>query len=396
LDFKTPRERLAESLRNGSEREEFVGEVTKIVADVAVRMFDSIKSGLAELDQIADKVKERAARSWASRAMDGIREIEEIGSLAAGLSHQEIYVEELKATMAHTMTIEEFLKKLEAVKSKWGSRVKYPLYAGGRKKQLEELERKVRTSTAEEEARSRASAEDAYAKEIERSRTDTADKINLGVAEFRGILIDALEWEADAEAVVQLRWYLLGAMTGYIFTAMNNRLGEDQARVRELLYFTIERVMLTVYDSFQHEVKRSMRGKAQGETQLPAGRDLGALIREEIRFSTSAVADVETKLNQQELTGQIIATIRQLLMTRWEFAESEPELYAAIGAGLRSDAVMVDFFDHLKGLPGLEDQLREEIITELKTAVEPFRSLYYVKINYVRYLKGLRKFQSSL
>jgi len=47
-------------------------------------------------------------------------------------------------------------------------------------------------------------------------------------------------------------------------------------------------------------------------------------------------------------------------------------------------------------LPGLEDQGREEIIAELKTAVEPFRSLYYVKINYVRYLKGLGNFQKSL
>jgi hypothetical protein len=30
------------------------------------------------------------------------------------------------------------------------------------------------------------------------------------------------------------------------------------------------------------------------------------------------------------------------------------------------------------------------------TPVEPFRSLYYVKINYVRYLKGLRNLQKTL
>ena len=39
---------------------------------------------------------------------------------------------------------------------------------------------------------------------------------------------------------------------------------------------------------------------------------------------------------------------------------------------------------------------RDEFVAELKTLVEPLRSLYYVKINYVRYLKGLRNFQKSL
>ena len=54
---------------------------------------------------------------------------------------------------------------------------------------------------------------------------------------------------------MQLRWYLIGAMTGFIFNALNSRLGEDQERTRELLYFAVERVMRTVYESFQHEVK---------------------------------------------------------------------------------------------------------------------------------------------
>ena len=75
---------------------------------------------------------------------------------------------------------------------------------------------------------------------------------------------------------------------------------------------------------------------------------------------------------------------------------SDPELFARISAGLRSDVVMDDFVGHLERVSGLEDQGREEIITELKTSVEPFRSLYYVNINYVRYLKGLRNFQKSL
>ncbi len=396
LDFKTPRERLADSFNAGSEREEFVGEVTKIVADIAVRIFDSISLGLAELDRVAEKVEQRAARSWASRAIGGIREIEDHGSLAPGLSHQEIYIEELKATLTNTATLEEFLIKLEGVRSKWGSRMNYPLYAGGRNRQLEELKRKVQTTDAEVEARSRAGAEESLAKEVDRVQKDTADKINLGVVEFRSILIDALGWEKDAESVVQLRWYLIGAMTGYIFTAMNKRLGEEQAGIRELLYFAIERVMRTVYESFQHEVKRNQKGGAAMDSQLSAGRDLGALIREEIKMSTTAVAEFETKLNRQPLNGQIIAAIRRLLKTRWDFVKSDPELFAGISAGLRGDVKMEDFVGHLRRVPGLEDQGREEIIAELKTALEPFRSLYYVKINYVRYLKGLRNFQKSL
>jgi hypothetical protein len=396
LNFTTPRERLAEALRAGSQRDEFVAEVTKIVADVAVRIFDSIGHGLAELDRVAEKVEEKVARSWASRAIDGIREIEDAGSLAPGLSHHAIYIEELKATLTNTITLDDFLAKLEAVRSKWGSRINYPLYAGGRKKQLDELKRKVQTSTVEEEARSRAGAEQALAKEVGRVQEETADRINLGVTEFDSILIDALGWEKDAEAVVQLRWFLIGAMTGFIFNALNKRLDEDQTRIQDLLYFATERVMRTVYESFQHEVKRSMKGRGPSDRRSTAGRDLGALIREEIKMSTRAVAEFETKLKRQQLNGQIIAAIRRLLKTRWDFVQSDPELFAGISAGLRGDVMMEDFVGHLKRVPGLEDQAREEIIATLKTSVEPFRSLYYVKINYVRYLKGLSNFQKSL
>jgi len=178
MDFTTPRERLAEAFHAGPERDEFVAEVTKIVADVAVRIFDSISRGLAELDRVAEKVEEKAARLWTSRAIDGIREIEDAGSLAPGLSHQEIYIEELKATLKNTMTLDEFLNKLGGVTSKWGSRIKYPLYAGGRKRQLEELKQRVRTSSAEEEARSRADAKKSLAKEVDRVQKETVDKIN--------------------------------------------------------------------------------------------------------------------------------------------------------------------------------------------------------------------------
>jgi hypothetical protein len=392
----TPRDRLADAFRAGPEREEFVAEVTKIVADIAVRIFDSIGRGVTDLDRVAEKVEEKVAHSWVSRAINGIREIEEAGSLAPGLSHQEIYVEEVKATLTNTMTLGDFLKKLDGVTSKWGSRIKYPLYAGGRKRQVEELKRKVQSATAEEEERSRAGVEKSFKKEVDRVQKESVDKINLSVAEFGSILDDALAWEKDAEAVVQLRWYLIGAMTGYIFNAMNKRLGEDQTRTRELLYFAVERVMRTVYESFQHEVKRNMRGGSPSESELSVGRDLAALIREEIKMSTSAVAEFETKLNRQQISSQIIDTIRRIMKTRWEFVKSNPELFADISAGLRHDVVMEDFIGHLKRVSGLEDQWREEIITELKTSVEPFRSLYYVKINYVRYLKGLRNFQKSL
>lgn len=396
VDLRTPRERLADAFRDGPEREEFVGEVTKIVADVAVRIFDAMARGVAELDRMADRVEEKAAGSWTSRAINGIRKIEEAGSLAPGLSHQEIYIEELRATLVKTETVDEFLKKLEGVLSKWGSRINYPLYAGGRRKQLEELRRTVTSSSAEEEAVTRAKAEQLFANEAKRIQADTVEKINLGIAEFHGILIDALGWEQDAESVVQLRWFLIGAMTGYIFNAMNKRLGEDQERTRELLYFAVERVMRTVYESFQQEVKKHVRGGTPGEGGLPAGRDLGALIREEIKASTTAVAEFETKLKQQQFNAELITIVRRLLKTRWEFVRSEPELFAAISGGLRTGVSMEEFAGHLRLTAGLEDQHREEVIATLKTTVEPFRSLYYVKINYVRYLKGLRNFQKSL
>jgi len=105
MDFKTARDSLADALGAGPGRDGFVAEVTKIVADIAVRIFDSISRGLAELDRVAEKVEERAARSWASRAIEGIREIEIDGSLAPGLSHQVIYIEELKATLINAIKL---------------------------------------------------------------------------------------------------------------------------------------------------------------------------------------------------------------------------------------------------------------------------------------------------
>ena len=51
------------------------------------------------------------------------------------------------------MTLDEFLNKLEGVRSKWGSRIHYPLYAGGRNRQLDGLKLKVQTTNPEEDAR---------------------------------------------------------------------------------------------------------------------------------------------------------------------------------------------------------------------------------------------------
>ena len=59
MDLRTPRERLADSLRFGSERGEFVAEVTKIVGDIADRIFDSICHGLADLERMTEKVEDK-------------------------------------------------------------------------------------------------------------------------------------------------------------------------------------------------------------------------------------------------------------------------------------------------------------------------------------------------
>ena len=396
MEFKSARERLDEALQDGTGRDEMIATLTKIVADVAVRIFDSIVYGLKALEKVQGRKENKVARAWTNRAVEGIRGIEKAGSRAPGLSHQDIFVEELKGTLKNTVTLDEFLSKVEAVQSKWGSRINYPLYAGGRKKQLEELKQKVRSSLPAEEQRLRQNVEKTLAKEIERVQSETTERIDLGVTEFKGILIDALGWPKDEESVVQLRWYLIGAMTGYIFNAMNKRLGNDQADIRDLLYFAVERLMRTVYESFQHVVKKSARNNGNGGFGSSAGSNLRTLISEEIKMATKAVAEYETKLNTQKLTGEIVAAIRKVLKSGFGSENADPELFAEICAGLRGDSSMEDFVVHLKRVKGLEDQPREEILAAMKTSMEPFRSLYYVKINYVRYLKGLRNFQKSL
>ena len=87
-------------------------------------------------------------------------------------------------------------------------------------------------------------------------------------------------------------------------------------------------------------------------------------------------------------------------IARWSLAElasiTDPQVFVEISGGLRSDFTFEKFVAHLKQVSVLDNQQREEVIAALKTSVEPFRVMYYSKINFVRYHKGLTIFLAKL
>jgi hypothetical protein len=369
-------------------------DVLQIVSSISTRMFSAIENGLKECQTVHERGENKIARAWESLALEGIKEIEKAGSLAPGLSHQGIYIEELKNAHKEADSTEGFLANIEKMKSKWGSRIKYPLYAGGRKKELDGLTDKIQKNISSEERRVRESVDRSLATEIERVQTATSENINFAVVDFRGLLIDALDWPKDANLVIELRWFMIGIMSDSIFKDMSEKLGEEHGRNRDLLYLALERVMRAIYESFQHVVKKST--KSAGEDSSHSAHNLRSLIAAEIQQARKAVAEFETKLNKQKLSGQIISSVRRGLKSGSDSVTMDAKLFAEVSGGLRGDRTLEQFLIHLKNVPGLLDQDREEVITTVKTAIEPFRSLYYAKINYVRYMKGLKKFQESL
>jgi hypothetical protein len=184
-------------------------------------------------------------------------------------------------------------------------------------------------------------------------------------------------------------------MIDSLIARMNESLDEAQGQVRDLLYYTLERVLRSVYESFQHVVSQSMRAAARADSPSPSRSKLSSLTALEIQHSRRAVAEFETRLNSLTLNGQLIAAIRRGLKSGSDTVSLDPKLFAEVSSCLRTNHTFDQFVMQLKRLDGLQDQYREEIIAAVKTAVEPFRSLYYVKINFVRYLKGLKKFQGT-
>ncbi len=120
------------------------------------------------------------------------------------------------------------------------------------------------------------------------------------------------------------------------------------------------------------------------------------LIELEVQHSRTAAAKLETKLSSLQLTGQLITSIRNTLKSGTDSIKIDPKMFSEICAGLRGDHTFAKFSAHLRRIAGLEDFQREEVISAVKTSIEPFRSIYYGKITFVRYMKGLKIFQQRL
>ena len=104
-------------------------------------------------------------------------------------------------------------------------------------------------------------------------------------------------------------------------------------------------------------------------------------------------AQFERQVRAQPLTPALAGRIRDLLRSQAFAGLDSTDAFVAISAGLRGDTRFGDFLSHLKQIPGIEEHIADQAAVAIKTTIEPLRSLTYVAVMLVRYLKGLQNFK---
>ncbi len=396
MEFKTASEKLIDVLNAKKDKDETSLEVDQIVGSITDRVFLVIEGDLRDRIEIEKKKSIKIDQCWRNLAAQCVNVIVEAGSLAPGLSHQDIYVGELQAAAQKSADEKEFLAAIDAQTAKWGSRIKYPLYGGGRKKDLVNLKADFSSRLPEEKKSIQRSVESFFFSEREKLQEETDAKIDQSAIEFRGLLLDALKFQQTPDYIIQLRWFLIHLLTKKLFDKMNSKLGDIQSRYRDLIYLTFEKVLNKIYQSFQVFVNEVTRSKRSNTGNGLADIDLKALFEREMQRTNSMIAELETGLNSLQFDANVISLIKARLKAGEIASVSDPKVFVEVSAGLRTDSTFEQFVAHLKRATNIDNQQREEIITSLKTSVEPFRVMYYSKINFVRYLKGLTIFQAKI
>lgn len=395
MQIKSSEEILNEVLVAGASKEDIGAGLDRIVSDVSGRISAAIEKGVEGLELAALNKVQRLESCWQPLASKGLQPILSSKSAAPGLSHHGIYIEELKAAYEASESIDDFQQRLDTLKSKWGSMAKYPLFAKGRRKQLVELDEGIRAALPRERRRAGERAEKLLLSELDTVRETTREEIGHGAADFEDLLSAVFRRPSSPEFLIHLRWLLIGLLQKRLFAQLNEWLGEDQGEYRDFLYTAFEKVLNKVYQSFRTFVRQAS-GIGQAGVAGLAGANLATTIKLEIQRTNQMIASLQTMLTSMKMSSGISNLIRSRLRGGDFSVAADPDLFINISSGLRADFTFEQFVEHLRSLSDLDPQFREEILAYIKNRIEPFRSLYYAKINHVRYFKGLSNFQSSV
>jgi hypothetical protein len=368
--------------------------LNRLVGEVADRIFEAIEAGLAVLAKIEEGKKSKIARSWQPAASRRIREIESAGSLVPGLSHQDIYVAELRAAHDSSDSMESFFARLAELETKWGSRMKYPLFAGARRKELDSIRAIVSEEAPKERKRLEGNIDRLFAPELEQARDGMRKRIRFGVDGFGGLVADALLLPGGADFVMQMRWFLIEGIHEQMLTRLGTRLDPADEEYRNGLYFAVEQLLLKVFETFKGFLGQSKADSVSA--RHPKAADLVEITDLEINRTNAFLVATENRLNRLVLTPPTVLLAKGRLRTGDLATARDQKAFLELCAQLSAGRTFESFCNDKKPVPGLSPDERSRIVNALREDVEPIRTLYYVQITLFRYLKGLAQFRKRM
>ncbi len=365
-----------------------------VVAEVTAVVFQAVEDGLVAFAKIDENRKTKIMRCWQPAAGRLVREIETAGSMVPGLSHQDLYVGDLKAAVDSSNTMEEFFARLDELAAKWGSRIKYPMFAGGRRKDLERLHTVVEDEAAKERKKLEGSIDKRLAPELDAARESMNKGIRFGVDVFGGFIADALRLPGDPDLVQQLRWSLVENAHEQLLARLGTKLEPGDEDYQNGIYFAIEQMLLKVFETFRTFIEQSRPDSVTG--RHPRSADRIEVIDLEITRANAFLVAYESRLNRLPLSPQVIVLAKRRLRTGDLPTARDQKIFLELCAQLSAGRSFESFSNDKKPVPGLAPDDRGRIVNALKEDVEPIRSLYYVQITLFRYLKGLAQFRKKM
>lgn len=375
----------------GADQEEISARLERVVEAVIRRLRAAISDGAGRMAEAEAQARAKADRAWQPLVHAEIARIENEGALIPGLSHQEIYLAELREACGRAETIEQLRGEIEGLIASWGSVLKYPLFGSARKKELTKLLKTVEDGFPEARSRALRSVQDVVASRRQDLHEATRDKIQNIALEFGALLSACFESDLTTDETIRLRWLVIGLTLRRVFARVMDAVKREDDRTLDDLYFVVERLLMQIYDSFKTFIAAYTR-RAKETGNLDAVRSIVDL---EIRATQTPTAQLEQQIRAQSVAGVIGIRIKDLLRSEAVRGAADPEAFVAVSAGLRGDSDLGRFLAHLKSSPELEDHIADEVAVAVKTTVEPFRTLNYVAITLLRYLKGLQNFKPA-
>jgi hypothetical protein len=388
LEMQSARDRLLFALA-GDDQQAVSQRLEQVVDTVAGRLQVALEEDARRWSELATKMRNRTERVWQPLALEAVADIERAGAMVPGLSHQEIYLRELREACGRAETLEDFRTEMDALIATWGSVLKYPLFGSARKRELKGLVDHVESTYRDARAMADATVQTSVATWRQEAHEASRERIRTVMLDMGGLLSSCFEVDLAIEETIRMRWLLISILTKRLFTWLMEAVRTENTRKQDHIYFMVECLLGQIYESFKVFIV-AFRRRA---TEIGSLDTVASLVDLEIRSAQQVTAQFEQRLRVQPLTPALAGRIKELLRSQSFTGPDDTDAFVAVSAGLRGNTRFGDFLAHLKTVPGIDESVADRVAVAVKTAVEPLRSLTYVAITMVRYLKGLQNFK---